>query len=326
MKKRTPSPVPGSADWIEQRRHGIFATDAATVMGRSPWDSPFTKFQEMLGTTMPKIATEEMEMGLILQPIVGRLWAKKHGRKVRANPWTYWLDDGIGSHFDFDVVPEKGQPVTEILEVKTADKFAARDWGEQDTEQVPEAYDIQCRHEMMCRGPLIERCHLAVLIGGNRFRSYVIDRDDDTAGHILSIERRFLANARLGIAPEMDGSEAATNYLRNLSPRDNGERWELPEPVEELATAFLSAKAQTEAIVEQTAILGNKLRLAMGDNASGIGKLVKVSYKASKDRAVTDWKLVASGYAAEPDYSDCLRASTTTTPGIRPLIVTYIGD
>jgi len=323
MKRRTPSPVPGSADWIEQRRHGIFATDAATVMGRSPWDSPFTKFQEMLGTTMPKIATEEMEMGLILQPIVGRLWAKKHDRKIRANPWTHWLEDGIGSHFDFDVVPEKGQPVTEILEVKTADKFAARDWGEQDTEQVPEAYDIQCRHEMMCRGPLIERCHLAVLIGGNRFRSYVIDRDDDTAGHILSIERRFLANARLGIPPAMDGSEAATNYLRNLSPRDNGARWDLPEPVEELATAFLSAKAQAEAIVEQTAILGNKLRLAMGDHALAIGKSVKVSLKNNRDTDYIDWAALAPAVAWTPEQ---ITAATRTRTGNRPLIVSYIGD
>ena len=321
MKKRTPSPVPGSADWIEQRRHGIFATDAATVTGRSPFDSPFSKFQELRGTSMPKVATESMEMGMILQPIVGRLWAKKHDRKIRANPWTYWLDDDIGSHFDFDVVPEKGEPVTELVEVKTADKFAARDWGEQETDQVPEAYALQCQHEMMCRGSLVVRCYLAVLIGGNRFRSYVVERDDELIEDLLTVERRFLANARLGIAPEMDGSEAATAYLRGISPRDNGERWELPESVEELATAFLSAKAQAEAIVEQTAVLGNKLRLAMGDNAAGIGKLVKVSYKTGKDREVIDWRAV--GATARPEI---IVAHTTTAAGNRPLIVSYIGD
>jgi putative phage-type endonuclease len=325
MKRRTPSPVPGSADWIEQRRHGIFATDAATVTGRNPFASPFDKFAELQGTTAPKIATEAMEMGVILQPIVGMLWAKKHGRKVRANPWTYWLEDGIGSHFDFDVVPEKGQPVTEILEAKTADKFASRDWGEQDTDQVPEAYALQCQHEIMVRGPSIVRCHLGVLLGGNRFQTYVVERDDELIEDLLSIERRFLANARLGIAPEMDGSEAATNYLRNLSPRDNGARWELPESVEELATAFLSAKAQTEAIVEQTAILGNKLRLAMGDNAAGIGKLVRVSYKTGKDREVIDWKGALAGLAPLSAATD-LKPWTYPTPGARPLIVSWVGD
>ena len=323
MKRRTPSPVPGSPDWIEQRRHGIFATDAATVMGRSPWDSPFDKFAEMQGTTMPKVETESMEMGLILQPIVGRLWAKKHGRQIRANPWTYWLEDGIGSHFDFDVVPPKGQPVTEILEVKTADKFAARDWGEQDTDQVPEAYAIQCHHEMMCRGPLIVRCYLAVLIGGNRFRSYVIDRDDETAGYILSIERRFLANARAGIAPEMDGSEAATAYLRGLSPHDNGERWDLPEPIEEIATAYLSAREQELSVWKQKDTLANRLREAMGSHALATGKQVKVSFKNNKDTDWVDWRGIV---LSSPIPEEVIARWTSTKVGARPLIVTYIGD
>jgi len=322
VKKRTPSPVPGSADWIEQRRHGIFATDAATVTGRNPFASPFDKFAELQGTTAPKIATDAMEWGILLQPVVGQAWARKHGRKIRACPWTYWLDyPDIGSHYDFDVVGSR-----DILEVKTASAYAQRDWGEEGTAEVPEAYALQCQHEIMCR-PGIERCHIAVLIGGQKLRSYVVERDDEMIEDLLSIERRFLANARLGIPPAMDGSEAATNYLRNLSPRDNGERWELSEPVEELATAFLSAKAQTEAIVEQTAILGNKLRLAMGDNAAGIGKLVKVSYKASKDRAVIDWKrALETAPLAADEFLRAVNAHTTTTPGTRPLIVSYIGD
>ena len=322
MKRRTPSPVPGSADWIEQRRHGIFATDAATVTGRNPFASPFDKFAELQGTTAPKIATDAMEWGVLLQPVVGQAWARKHGRKVRACPWTYWLEDGIGSHYDFDVVAERHVPVTEILEVKTASAYAQRDWGEEGTSEVPEAYALQCQHEIMCR-PGIERCHIAVLIGGQKLRSYVVERDDEMIEDLLAIERRFLANARLGIAPEMDGSEAATNYLRNLSPRDNGAKWELPEPVEELATAFLSAKAQAEAIAEQTAILGNKLRLAMGDNASGIGKLVKVSYKTGKDREVIDWKGALAGLAPLSAATD-LKPWTYPTPGTRPLIVTLL--
>ena len=320
MKRRTPSPVPGSADWIEQRRHGIFATDAATVTGRNPFASPFDKFAELQGTTAPKIATEAMEMGVILQPIVGMLWAKKHGRKVRANPWTYWLEDGIGSHFDFDVVPEKGQPVTEILEAKTADKFASRDWGEQDTDQVPEAYALQCQHEIMVRGPSIVRCHLGVLLGGNRFQTYVVERDDELIEDLLSIERRFLANARLGIAPAMDGSEAATNYLRNLSPRDNGARWELPEDVEALGLAYMAARAAEESAIEQKASAGNKLREAMSDHASGAGRLLKITYRTSRDRTIVNWQAAAEAAGVSPV------PFTTTVPGNRPLVVTLLSD
>ena len=321
MKKRTPSPVPGSPDWIEQRRHGIFATDAATVLGINPFASRFEKYAELQGTTMPKVPTESMEMGVILQPVVGALWAKKHERKVRANPWTYWYEDGIGSHFDFDVVPEKGEPVTEIVEVKTADKFAAKDWGEQGSSEVPESYEAQCFHEMMCRGPQIVRCHLAVLIGGNRYRDYVIERDDEAIGYLVTVERRFLANSLAGIAPEMDGSEAATEYLRRISPHDDASRWELPEPVEALATAYLAASASMKSAEEQKASAANLIRAAMGDHALATGRSLKVSYKNNKDSDRIDWKALVRSLP-----SGALVPFTTIEPGARPLIVTYIGD
>jgi putative phage-type endonuclease len=322
--RRTPSPVPGSTDWIEQRRHGIFATDAATVLGINPFASRFEKYAELQGTTMPKVATESMEMGTILQPIVGALWAKKHERKVRSNPWTYWLEDGIGSHFDFDVVPEKGEPVTEIVEVKTSDKFASGEWGEQGSTEVPKAYEAQCSHEMMCRGPQIVRCHLAVLIGGNRYRDYVIERDDEDIANLLTVERRFLANSRAGIAPEMDGSDAAAEYLHRLSPHDDASRWELPESVENLATAYLSALADAVSADEQKKIHGNLLRAAMGDHALATGKTVKVAYKSNRDTDWVDWKAVVM---ESPDYRDDLIAKfTSTKPGNRPLVVSLIGD
>lgn len=319
--KRTPSPVPGSPEWIEQRRHGIFATDAATVTGRSPFDSPFAKFQELQGTSMPKVATEAMEMGTILQPVVGKLWAEKHNRKVRACPWTYWLEEGIGSHYDFDVVAERHVPVSEILEVKTASAYAQRDWGEEETAEIPEAYLLQVQHEIMCR-PLIQRCYVAVLIGGQKLKSYVVERDDEMIADLLQIERKFLANSKAGIAPPMDGSESATNYLRGLSPRDNGERWELPESVEALATAYLAVSASVASATEQRASAGNLLRAAMGDNAAGVGKSVKVSYKSSKDSDWTDWRAIVNSMVSIP--KSVIAEHTSTRSGTRPLIVSLI--
>ena len=316
MKKRTPSPVPGSPDWIEQRRHGIFATDAATVTGRSPFASPWDKYQELQGTTAPRVATERMEWGNLLQPLVGAAWARKKGRKVRACPWTYWLEEGIGSHYDFDVIPEKGQPVTEILEVKTASVYAQREWGEQDTDQVPEAYALQAQHEIMCR-PGVVRCHLAVLIGGQKLQTYVVERDEELIEDLLRIERTALSNARAGIPPPMDGSEAASNYLRLRSPRDNGERWDLPESVENIATTYLAASALVKSAEEQKASAANLIRAAMGDHALATGKSVKVSYKNNKDGEKVDWKGLVRSLP-----SGSLASFTTIEPGARPLIVT----
>ncbi len=121
----------------------------------------------------------------------------------------------------------------------------------------------------------------------------------------------------------MDGSEAATSYLRGLSPRDNGERWELPESVEDLATAYLSAREQERSAGEQKETLANRLREAMGDHAAGTGKLVKVSYRNSKDTDWVDWRAIALSF--EPT-DEVITRWTSTKPGTRPLVVTLIGD
>lgn len=311
--RRTTSPSPGSPEWLEQRRHGIFATDAATVCGRNPYSSPFDKFQELQGTSAPKVATDAMEWGVLLQPVVGAAWARKKEKKVRACPWTYWFDHpDIGSHYDFDVV---GEPA--ILEVKTASRYASREWGEEDTDQVPEAYMLQAQHEMMCRSPDIDRCYLAVLIGGQKLQSYVVERDAEMIADLLRIERRFLADARRGIPPEMDGSEAATAYLRNLSPHDDESRWDLPDDVEEMATAYMAASAAVKSATEQKESAANRLRQAMGDHAVGVGKLVRVSYKNNKDSDKVDWKALVRSL---PDGH--LKQFTTVEPGARPLVVT----
>ena len=315
---RLPSPVPGSDEWVALRRSGLGATDAAVVTGRSPFASPFDKFAEMQGTTVPKIATDAMRWGMLLEPIVAVTWADDHERKVRANRYTYWLEPGVYSHYDYDLVPTKGQPVTEILEVKTASQYAARDWGEQETDQVPEAYAIQAQHEIMCR-PGIVRCYLAVLIGGQKLQSYVIQRDDEMIEDLLRIERRFYADAIRGIPPDMDGSEAATEYLRGLNPRDTGEKIDLTDEVESLALAYLAASASEKAAGEEKATAANRLREAMGANALGVGRSVKVSYKSSKDRVEIAWREVVADLAPPQEVLD---RHTTIKEGNRPLIVT----
>ena len=316
--KRYMSPTPGSDEWVALRRSGIGATDAPVVCGRSPFRGPFDKFAELCGSTAPLIPTDAMLWGIRLQPVVGQAWAEEHGRKIKACRYIYELEPGIFSSYDYEIVPPKGEPVTELLEVKTTSQYAAREYGEEGTAEIPEGYVIQCQHEMACR-PGILRVHVAVLVGGQKLRSYVVERDEELIEDLLRIERTALSNARAGIPPPMDGSEAASNYLRLKSPRDNGERWDLPEPVEQIATAYLAASATVKSAEEQKASAGNKLRDAMGDHALATGRMLKVSFKNSKDQDWTDWRAIvlSSGLTDE-----VIAKWTSTKVGNRPLIVT----
>lgn len=321
--RRERSPVPGSPEWLTLRRSGLGATDAAAIAGRSRFSSPFDKFSEMLGRTAPKVATEAMKWGMLLERPVGLEWAKDKGKKVRHVGYTYWLERGIYSHYDFDVVGERA-----ILEVKTSSAYGWREWGEEDTDQIPVEYLLQAQHEIMVR-PGIERCYIAVLIGGQKLQKYVVERDDELVGYLLTLERNFLERTWAGIPPEIDGSDAATEYLQSVHPKDDGTQIELSSEVEDIAREYLAAKAAEKEAGEKIALLRNVLIDRLKEASSGIGREIKVTYRTSKDRATIDWQKVARGlseFADESVLPELIDQYTETKPGARPLLVTWIGE
>jgi putative phage-type endonuclease len=322
-RRREPSPTPGSPEWIALRRSGLGATDAAVVTGYSRFASPFDKYSEMLGRSAPKVATEAMLWGTILERPVGLEWARRNAKRVRHVGYTYWLEDGIYSHYDFDVV---GEPA--ILEIKTSSAYGQREWGEENTDQMPTEYVLQAHHEIMCR-PGIERCYVAVLIGGQKLQQYVVERDEEMIEALLARERAFVENTRAGVPPEIDGSDAATEYLRRLYPSDDGTQATLDASAEDIARQYLAAKAEEKEAGEKIALLGNVLRERLAAASSAVGKEIKVTYRRTKDRETVDWQKVALGLAEFADESvlpEFVNEYTETKPGTRPLVVTWIGE
>lgn len=293
------------------RRGGIGATDAAPVLGRGEYGSPWTKYQEMMGLTVPKVESEAMEWGIALQPLVARKWAEAAGVKIRANNWTYYHPTipRVFSHYDYDT-PDG------ILEVKTSGYYRDEEWGEEDTDQVPEEYLLQCQHELMCR-PDRRLCHIAVLIGGQKFRKYRVPRDAELIDYMEQGYRAFLARVDAGEPPEIDGSYAASEYLRSRYPTDNGEEVELDEPAEDLALRYLAAKATAEANARDLYAIGNALREWMADRAVARGHGYSVTYRQERARRAVDWP------AVEKAHPEIVAPYVTTEPGHRPLLVRF---
>jgi len=311
--KRAPSPVPGSPEWLTLRRSGIGATDAAAVLGRGSHGSPWTKYQEMKGLTVPKLVSEAMEWGIRLQPLVGHKWSEETGLPVRACNMTYWHPSipRVYSHYDFDVGRDA------ILEVKTAGWTKDEEWGEEDSDQVPEEYLVQAQHELMCR-PERKVCYIAVLIGGQKFRKYQVGRDDELIELMERVYRDFLDRVDRDEPPVIDGSFAATEFLRAKYPTDNGEVVELDQTAATLARGYREAKADIEDATRRAFALANGLRDWMADRSvarSDDG--LSVSYRQEKSRKVVDWDLVGA------EVPDVVARHTREEPGHRPLIVRY---
>src|SRR5690606_38205158 len=97
-----------------------------------------------------------------------------------------------------------------ILECKTTSAYLGKEW---EGEEVPATYLVQVQHYLAVTGK--EKGYIAVLIGGNRFIWKEIERDEELIKMIIDAEKHFWEyHVQQGHAPELDGSSAAEQYLK----------------------------------------------------------------------------------------------------------------
>ena len=159
----------------EVRRSGLGGSDCAVVFGLNPYRTPFQLYLEKVGEVPPADLSdnEAVYWGTALEDLVAQRYAERMEVRVRRNNRTlrHQHYPFMMAHLDREVV---GQDV--ILECKTAGEYMSGQWGEEFTSQVPPHYLLQCLHYLVVTGK--PECHLAVLIGGNKHRIYVIKACD----------------------------------------------------------------------------------------------------------------------------------------------------
>ena len=127
----------GSAEWLALRRTKITATDAAAILGVSPWKTPLQLYNEKISDGLPTPVNERMQRGIDLEPIARHLFEIKTGievlPRVVVKDWAMASLDGISACS------------THVLEIKCP--------GEKDhaialTGKVPDHYYPQLQHQM----------------------------------------------------------------------------------------------------------------------------------------------------------------------------------
>ena len=235
-------------EWLEARRRGIGASDAAAVLGVSKWKSPLVLYCEKLGIrTHAERELEALEWGLALEAPIAARYMRETGR-VLAPPEPYTIRqssahpfmlatldrvvlsrtdtepvcgecDGRGYYFDApaNVLDGRAYEVRcdacagpGVLEIKTTSHFRADEW----TDEPPLAYQVQVQHQLAVTG--YTWASLAVLVGGNRFFWMDVERDDRFIDALIAREREFWTRVENQDPPEPDGSEACRQLLAEL--------------------------------------------------------------------------------------------------------------
>lgn len=286
-------------EWLQLRKSGIGGSDASAVAGVNKYSSPVMVYMDKLGlhnSDKPDNVKEAAHFGHVLEPVV-RNEFKRRINAERAEkgqkPLRVVHRQAIFAHEKYDFMrtnldgivqdPELGQGV---FEAKTSHYMLREDW---DGEDVPNQYYIQCQHNMAVMG--FNYAWLAVLIGGNTFKYYFIERDQDFIDHLITIEERFWNNHILQrIPPAMSGhkeeaamlngqypqSEDREGYIVNL-PNECIGMVERIDVYKQIITELETSKRAEE----------NELKAIMGDTSIAFAGSHKVTWKTSTNGVKT---------------------------------------
>lgn len=199
------------------RRKFIGGSDVAAILGISPWKTPLQLWQDKTQPAMPEntdpARQRVLNRGKVMEPYVVDVLARETGLQIVRRNERY-----IDAEFQFLACEIDAEAASgENVEIKTVSPFKAREWGDLDTDAIPVHYTAQAQHGLMITGRAL--CVFGVLIGGDDFRVYRVERDDDL---IAALRRREVAFWRDHVEALIPPPPTDAEDVALLFPRDVG--------------------------------------------------------------------------------------------------------
>ena len=310
------------AAWLEKRKHYITGTDAAKLLGLSPFGSIFDVWLDKTGQAPEFAQSAAMRAGTAFESAILKMYAEDTDAKLEHvdgyNLVTCDKYPRLGASLD-----GWNHSLACPVDAKNI-RWKDEKWGDAWTDQFPEYYKAQLQVQMMVTGATF--AHLAVMFSGQDFFIYSMEYDEDMAQKILDASDEFWPYVERDKMPEADGSDEATEYIKSEFAR--GDAATVKEPTEEILEALKGlqkAKLDEKDAQNRKTEFENRIKLFMGDATAIKGVC---TWNNNKDSVKTDWEQVASVALASMSAEDrkkLIASYTTTKPGARVLRITAKG-
>ena len=206
--------APGSPEWTRL----MTASKVAAVLGVSPWQSPFSLWQEMKGNVQrPAKPNEVQARGHYLEPAILAWWRDQHPTwfitelqpAYTLGDWAAATPDAVARNF------VDGKPTDQAL---VEAKSAAKDdeWGDPGTDAIPSYYLTQAYWQMHVSG--VHRCYVPAITSRLRFVEYVVDYDPAVGADLERRCREFFDSLAADTPPPLDNTVATFESMRRLHP------------------------------------------------------------------------------------------------------------
>lgn len=291
-----PQKIGHDQQWHDRRRKGIGGSESAAVLGLSKWKTPFEVWQDKTGKRPPIKANEAMTMGTMLEPAIRKRYSNETGRTV--------YDPGfkVDEQYPFIVGDVDGLCQDRILECKNS----SYDWDE-----VPVDYYYQVQHYMRLHNkPLAD---IAVLIRGQHFQIFTVERDESIWTDILPIYEAFWDCVVKDVPPEITtlaDVNSAYRQSKESSVMLSGAAMDSLQKLKNMRADIAAMQSQLEQ-------LEFDIKSELGENAIGTdanGKTV-VTWRTSAPRTCFDSKKL------KEDNPDLYQKYLTTGSSSRTFLV-----
>jgi putative phage-type endonuclease len=260
------------AEFLERRRHGIGGSDAAAILGESPFSTALDVYLDKV-SPVPDDAELDYEFddrklfGNLLEPIVvGEVLRRKE--LMRDDSFEQILRGDLAADSGFmkanvDAIVVDDDANRGVLEVKTAHAGAWRDWQDG---AVPLHYQIQMQHYLAVTD--LRWGIFGALIGGNKLViSERVPRNDTFIEAMVARETEFWDRVQRREPP--DPTFRDVRALDRLYKESTKGTIALPPESTRWADNLEEARQELSAWNQVKDTYGNKLRAAIGRHSEG---------------------------------------------------------
>lgn len=286
------------------RRKYIGSSDVAAILGISPWrtalDVYLDKTQPPAEEKLDPGRARAMTRGKRMEPYVIDLLAEETGLQIIARGNRYIDPELPFVAAEIDAEAASG----ENIEIKTVSPFKAKEWGDQQTDEIPLHYTAQVMHALMVTRR--EVCTLGVLIGADDFRIYRVERDEETIAAIREREIAFWhGNIEAGVPPE----PASVADIARLYGHDAGTAIEASDDVLRQLNDLRNLNAQIKELAARADACKEAIQIYMADAAIlTAGGKPAATWKSQEARAFDS----SAFKEAHPDLYEQFRITRTS--------------
>jgi predicted phage-related endonuclease len=200
---------------------------------------------------------EAVQMGHVMQPIIGRLASNKLQIELKDADYalTHPKESWLRSHFDFISADGKTLVEAKNYNANVRNKFDA------EANIIPPADMAQLIHEAACHN--VENIVLAVLFGGQNFETFTFSISEAQKESLIKDMARFWGAVQVKQPLEPENTE----QTRLIYAEDRGTSVTAIQPIERAAFALKEVKEQIKALEERKDYLETAIQGFMQFNA-----------------------------------------------------------